>query len=654
MRVSTEPPVRGATIAFVACVFLVSPYVGLDSFEVDPRIAEVWPVGGTGFVLLTTVWWVRRAVLAAVLAAMVAVVVVTAVLLGSGPLAALWLGVMAVVQSLLMLLAYRRLRGRPGFAPEHALDVGAMLLSAAGSALVVGLLGGYPRLAVDEVASEVLLWWVLRSTVFCFGAAVIFTVLLHTRRPEVLRPSSWPNRVALAAVTVLCVVGTYHDPSLPLSWLLIVPCVWGGMTLTLRGTAYLVLYVSLVAAGMTYLPQNQFGYGGLLPAASIVDLLVIASTAFALLLALMREQRARLIAELDHQGRESESRRQLLETVLDAMNDGVMVVADGAVQTHNTATRTLLGRPVPHGAGVSWSETFAVAGPDGRPLTDDELRRLFGSGDAPPEVVEVRVGHGAGARVLAITAKALPTTGDEDDPRVLLLHDVTAQRARLRELTNFAGMVAHDLRGPLTVLDGWLEVAEDDESSAEESEASLVRAREASSRMRQVIEDWLNYTVVQEGRLRPEPVELHALVASLVESRRSHSSLDEEPRITLDLAHRVRGDAGLLRQLLDNLVDNAVKYTAPGQVPEVRVVSRDDEEPGWVRVEVVDAGVGIPEGQEELIFEEFHTGPVAGRSQGTGLGLALTRRIVALHGGTMAARRNEGGGSTFSFTVPAG
>ena len=88
----------------------------------------------------------------------------------------------------------------------------------------------------------------------------------------------------------------------------------------------------------------------------------------------------------------------------------------------------------------------------------------------------------------------------------MLLHDVTSQRARLRELSNFAGMVAHDLRGPLTVLDGWLEVVQDGDGRARSfADADAVKARDASKRMRQVIEDWLNYTVVQNGQLRPTP-----------------------------------------------------------------------------------------------------------------------------------------------------
>ena len=234
----------------------------------------------------------------------------------------------------------------------------------------------------------------------------------------------------------------------------------------------------------------------------------------------------------------------------------------------------------------------------------------------------------------------------------MLLHDVTAQRARLRELRNFAGMVAHDLRGPLTVMDGWLEVAQDDDSDEHVVGDAVTKARESTKRMRQVIEDWLNYSVVQNGKLRPDAVKLLEVTGEIVESRSSSWDEGVDPQFFLDLPHSVEADPGLLRQLLDNLVGNAIKYTPAEESPWVLITSYDDPEPGWVRVEVTDHGLGIPEGEEEMIFEEFHRGAEEGRSAGTGLGLALTRRIVGLHGGEIWARRNPEGGSTFSFTLP--
>ena len=475
----------------------------------------------------------------------------------------------------------------------------------------------------------------LRNTVFCFVGAATFMVIFFQRRAEVLAPSPWYNRLGLLLLSVTCVYGTYVDPTLPLSWLLMIPCVWGGLTLTIRGTAYLALTVALCAAAMTYLPQNQFDYTGLLPAASIVDLLVIASVAFAFLLTMMRDQRARLILELDGKRAESETQRELLETVFESMNEGVMIADDPGVTKYNQAARQLLGKPIPLGRPHSWAETYDLSTTDGRRLADEELREALTIVAGRTQRHRGRRQRRGRAKVLDVVAKPI---GDEPNrSRVLLLHDITAQRARVRELTNFAGMVAHDLRGPLTVLDGWLEVLQDGDSSpgTESDNDVAAKAKDASRRMRQVIEDWLGYTVVQNGKPRPEAIKLEEVAAEIFESRLVGAK-GEAPQLTLDVDHAVFADPRLLRQLLDNLVGNAVKYTSPEHTPHVHISSRHDAEPGWVRVDVVDNGIGIPEGEEEMIFEEFHRGVVEGRTPGTGLGLALTRRIVALHGGQMS------------------
>jgi signal transduction histidine kinase len=147
-------------------------------------------------------------------------------------------------------------------------------------------------------------------------------------------------------------------------------------------------------------------------------------------------------------------------------------------------------------------------------------------------------------------------------------------------------------------------------------------------------------------------VQLASVAAEVVRSRQARWCGGDEPQFILELGHSVQADPGLLRQLLDNLVENAIKYTPADRAPWVRVVSARDIEPGWVTVQVTDHGIGVPMGQEEQIFEEFHRGPAEGRSAGTGLGLALTRRIIASHGGELTARRNPEGGSTFTFTLP--
>src|SRR6195952_3092134 len=255
--------------AFAAACYLVAPYLGLGSFTVDHRIAEVWPPGGVGFVLLSTVWWAGRRVIGLTLAAMLLVFFVTAAVMWQDPLPALGWPLVGTLQPRLMADLYRRRLHHNGWAPQSQQDVAALLFAAVSSSLLLALVGGFPTLTPSDLPTNFLWWWVLRNTVFCFVGGVTFMVMFYGPRSGALSPSSWLNRVGLVIATFVCVYGSYHDPSLPLSWLLIIPTVWGGLPLTVRGTAYLAITLALASASMSYLPQNQFRYSGAFPASSI-------------------------------------------------------------------------------------------------------------------------------------------------------------------------------------------------------------------------------------------------------------------------------------------------------------------------------------------------------------------------------------------------
>jgi len=114
----------------------------------------------------------------------------------------------------------------------------------------------------------------------------------------------------------------------------------------------------------------------------------------------------------------------------------------------------------------------------------------------------------------------------------------------------------------------------------------------------------------------------------------------------------VLADPVLVRQVLDNLIGNALKYVAPGVVPRVVVRGRRSDA-RLVTVHVADNGIGIPPGEQERIFAEFHRAHYRDY-EGSGLGLAIVRRIISRHDGTIVARPNpDGQGSVFEFTLPA-
>jgi signal transduction histidine kinase len=107
----------------------------------------------------------------------------------------------------------------------------------------------------------------------------------------------------------------------------------------------------------------------------------------------------------------------------------------------------------------------------------------------------------------------------------------------------------------------------------------------------------------------------------------------------------------MLRHVLDNLIGNALKYVPPGRPARIDVTASDAAE-GWVRVEVADRGIGIPDGDKPDVFDSFHRSRTAAAYAGTGLGLAICRRIVERHGGAIGVADNPGGGTRIHFTLP--
>lgn len=229
--------------------------------------------------------------------------------------------------------------------------------------------------------------------------------------------------------------------------------------------------------------------------------------------------------------------------------------------------------------------------------------------------------------------------------------DELRQSHRELELVNqrldaFAGTVAHDLRAPLTAVGGFVDLALD-RTEDETTRGMLTRAQSASQRMTDLIVDLLSYARARDAVLEPAPLDLEALVADIVaDDPRLSDAVDVGP---LPVVH---ADQLGTRQVLSNLLTNAVKYVAPDREPAVHVTGHADGH-GWCRITVEDNGIGIPEQLRDNIFEPFHRLHQSRQTQGTGLGLAICREIVVRHGGALGVEPAETGGSRFWFVLPA-
>lgn len=227
----------------------------------------------------------------------------------------------------------------------------------------------------------------------------------------------------------------------------------------------------------------------------------------------------------------------------------------------------------------------------------------------------------------------------------------------VQELEAFAREISHDLKAPLAGIVGYAQLlANTDFGFAPtpdhlEFVGEIVRGTELMSRL---IDDVLAYSTARGARLRLTGVDLTALVADVAadwatDLRRGGDR--PRPHITWDTLPAVHGDHLMLRRVVDNLLGNAVKYVHPGEAARVHI-GAGTAAPGFVRVEVTDNGIGIPEGQHEAIFGELYRAH-AHAYPGTGLGLTICRRIVHRLGGEIGADPHFRGGARIWLTLPA-
>jgi two-component system, OmpR family, phosphate regulon sensor histidine kinase PhoR len=256
-------------------------------------------------------------------------------------------------------------------------------------------------------------------------------------------------------------------------------------------------------------------------------------------------------------------------------------------------------------------------------------------------------------RSFAVTAA--PVQASSHKGAVLVLHEITDLRRLERVRQDFVANVSHEFRTPLTAIQGFAETllagALDDPANRRRFVEII---REHSMRLARLTEDLLKLARIEAGQLKLDfrPVSVTQLIESCVET----AQLKAVPRqlgLHVNLPDRLppaRGDANTLQEVLQNLLDNALQYTPAGGQIEVSAACSD----GHVVVTVSDTGIGIPQVEQERIFERFYRVDAA-RSRaagGTGLGLSIARHIMEAHGGRLWVESAVGEGSRFHFSIP--
>ncbi len=325
--------------------------------------------------------------------------------------------------------------------------------------------------------------------------------------------------------------------------------------------------------------------------------------------------------------------------VVESMVEGVIASdARGHITTANAAAREMLG----------------YSGSDALP----DVRTMFRAREAREVVGAALDGEAEQSRTvdidgrtLLLNARALPEGG-----AVIVLHDLTDMRRLENVRRDFVANVSHELKTPLTSISGYAETLLADKPDDATVQRFLGTILGNSRRMHRLVDDLLDLSRIESGHWQPSPSPLSADAAvrdavalHLDQATERHVRLEAEGP---DSDIEFHADADAVRQVLSNLVDNALRYTPAGGRITVRAEEADD----GVLLSVSDTGSGIPLEHLPRIFERFYRAdPSRSREEGgTGLGLSIVRHLVESHGGRVSAESTLGQGTVISCWFPKG
>jgi NtrC-family two-component system sensor histidine kinase KinB len=338
--------------------------------------------------------------------------------------------------------------------------------------------------------------------------------------------------------------------------------------------------------------------------------------------------------------------QQRLQAVLDSIDDGLLMIdRQGRLEHLNPVAQRQLG----------WDESRlgqALGEAMGHPELDEQLFLILRGGTlerAPDDLVFEIDGE---SRLLTYSMTPVSHTKGHILGAVMVLHDVTEQRAFERVRSEFVLRASHELRTPVTGMHMAFGLLQERLHFAPESrEADLLNTvTEEMQRLMQLINDLLNFSRYQNGlqKLKLAPCSVERLLDE-AKTRFEEQAQDLDIVLVVDIQEpmpRLHADQTQLERVLDNLLDNALRHTPENGL--IRLQARRHGERAIISVE--DNGEGIAYGQQGRIFEPFVQ--VGRKKGGAGLGLALCKEIVQLHGGRMGVYSRPGQGTQFYMALP--
>jgi PAS domain S-box-containing protein len=401
--------------------------------------------------------------------------------------------------------------------------------------------------------------------------------------------------------------------------------------------------------------------GRVLAVATLLGQLLLAGMVVAI-----RADRRRRIAEADLTGREEQ-----VSTILDAAGDAfVCVDAAGRVIRWNRQAQAVFGWTDSEILGQSLIDCIVPAADRAEVTASFQTAAVSGPSRSANEVVELPLRRRDGQAFPA--EGTLWWTGTADDRRLSCFlrditdrkraeaelaaaHDAAVQASRLK--SEFVANMSHEIRTPMNGVIGLTSLLL--ETGLDERQRSyLTTVQNSADALLTVINDILDFSKIEAGKLEIETVDVDVRaitedVVGLMAASAQAKGLEITSVVSLSMPTTVRGDGHRIRQVLTNLVSNAVKFTEAGEVT-VEVSAVPSGTACEVTFAITDTGVGIPADRQATLFEAFTQADASTtrRYGGTGLGLTISRQLVELMGGSIGVVSEPGRGSRFRFTLP--
>ncbi len=334
--------------------------------------------------------------------------------------------------------------------------------------------------------------------------------------------------------------------------------------------------------------------------------------------------------------------RARLATILDNMADGVIMTdVEGNISMANNAAGKLFGIKNTDMANRHLIEV----------VRDHEIDEVLKLCLKTAETQSAQYESGTSKRYLRVIA--IPIAHDDLSDSLLLFQDLTELRNLQTTRRELIGNISHEFRTPLAGIKAMVETLRD--GAVDDKKVAidfLTRMDDEVERLTQIVAELTEFSRIETGKaeLSLEPVNLNLLIEEVIiqlshQVERQQLSVDK--KFAADL-RSVQADKERVRQVVVNLIHNAIKFTRPGG----KITVATQTHGGSVTVDISDTGIGIAKNDLPHIFERFYKVDRARSGGGTGMGLAIAKHVVEAHGGKIRVQSEEGKGSTFSFSLP--